>query len=141
MTEKEFIEISVTKSRGSLPEFPGNFLSDVEVRSVDMPGKTIVLGQELFGSFEIIDSDGNVYFQVGSTLEAKYYLYSNRTKPSKISVPVKETDVISVVKKYENSIDQILQGLEKDFKKEFPGNKNFYQVSNQIFHMLNLQRY
>lgn len=141
MTEKEFVDTSVSKLRESFPEFPSDFLGDAEVKSVEMPGKTIVLGQELFGSFEIIDSDGNVYFQVGSLIEAKYYLYGNRNKPEKISVPVAEDDISTTVKKYESSIDQILQELEKEFKKEFPGNKNFHQVSNQTFHMLNLQRY
>lgn len=142
MDEKEFVETWVGRIRNELlKKFPEDFLGEIVTREVSFPGRILLLGQELFGTFEIIESNGNVHFQVQSLVEAKYYLYANRNKPMWVSVPTDEKDITSVVKAYELSIDQILMAIEKDYKSKFQGGKNFRQVSNQIFHALNLQRY
>lgn len=142
MTEKEFIEEWAVKIKTELlKEFPGSFVDGVECREVKLPGKVLLLGQELFGSFEIIDSGGNVFFQAQNMAEAKYYLYANRNKPAFVSIPADEKEIEKKVKEYEASLDQILMTIEKDFKSKFSGAKNFHEVSNKIFHTLNLQRY
>jgi hypothetical protein len=142
MTEKEFIEEWAVKIKAELlKEFPGIFVEGVECIEVKLPGKVLLLGQELFGSFEIIDSGGNVFFQAQNMAEAKYYLYANRNKPAFVFIPVDEKEIEKKVKEYEASLDQILMTIEKDFKLKFTGAKNFHEVSNKIFHTLNLQRY
>ena len=142
MNEKEFVELWAGRIKNELlKKFPEDFLGEMETKDVSFPGKILLLGQELFGTFEIIESNGTVHFQLPSLIEAKFYLYANRNKPSWVSVPVNEKDVVAVVKAYEVSLDQILLAIEKEFKSVFPGSKNYRQVSNQIFHALNLQRY
>ena len=141
MTEKEFIELWVKKLGEEIKLFPDDYLAEMIVKNIAMPGKTLLLGQELFGSFEIIDTQGNVFLQVGSLLIAKYYLYANRLRPAEIKIPESEADIEKVVKQYEQFIDAKLVEIEKDYKKQFAGIKNFHQLSNQIFHALNLQRY
>ena len=128
MTEKEFIDEWAVKIKAELlREFPKDFLENVDCKDVKFPGKVLLLGQELFGSFEIIDSSGNVFFQAQNMAEAKYYLYANRNKPLSVSIPLSEKDIEKKVKEYESSLDQILIAIEKDYKSKFQGAKNFHE--------------
>jgi glycogen synthase len=95
-----------------------------------MPGKSLVLGSELFGTFEIMDVDGNVIFQAENIYKAKYILYANRTKPAEIKIPLSETDIKAVVKNYENHIDSIVKMIEEDLMKQSTNPHKFLRVSS-----------
>ncbi len=142
MNEKEFIKRWIDKiATELLKKFPDDFIDGIECKNFNMPGKSLVLGSELFGTFEIMDVDGNVIFQAENIYKAKYILYANRTKPAEIKIPLSETDIKAVVKNYENHIDSIVKMIEEDLMKQSTNPHKFLRVSNSIFNNLNLQRY
>jgi hypothetical protein len=141
MTEKEFIKKWVTEIGGLLKNFPDDFVDKPQCEKMPMPGKSLVPGSELFGSYEILDTDGNPQLQVSDYSKLKFILYSNRSKPSEIYIPKDEAKIKSAVKSYEAHIDSFLLGIEKEYKNDFPGAKNFKEISNSIFYNLNIQRY
>jgi len=142
MLEKDFIKIWTDKIKdGMLKDFPGEFIGSASAKEVELPGRMLILGPELFGTFEITDSRGNPYLQTVNFQKVKFYLYANRSLPLKIMVPDAENDIAQAVKDYEKFLDSLVTEIEKDFRKNFPESKSFNSVSNQIFSMLNLQRY
>jgi hypothetical protein len=124
-----------------MKNFPDDYIDKSACRELPMPQKTLTMGSELFGSYEVVDSEGVAHFTVPNYLEAKYIIYSNRTMPSAISVPNNEDELNEVVKEYESFLDTVLKRIESDFKNEFPDLKESVAVSNRIFASLNLQRY
>lgn len=142
MLEKDFIKTWIEKIKeGLLKNFPGDFLENITTTEAELPGKVLMLGPELFGTFEVTDSQGNPYLLTTNFTKVKYFLYSNRTTPKKVLVPVEESDMIHIVKEYEKYLDSLVAMIEKDFKKTFPESKSFLSVSNQIFGTLNLLRH
>ena len=140
--EKAFAKIWIKElSDGLLKNFPSDFISGVETETIPLPQKQLLLGPELFGNYEIIDTDNNLFVNVENYTKAKYILYSNRTKPASIYIPIQENDIEITVRNFEAHLDNILRGLEKEFAKEFSGSKNFHEVSNLIFISLNLVCY
>ena len=142
MTQKEFEKkwISLIEHE-LLKKFPDEFIGLSETESVVMPKISLVFGSEFFGNYELVDSKGNVHFNLDSYYKAKFILYSNRLKPESILQPLKEEKLISAVKEYERLLDSILKRMERDFKQEFPDSHNFPTVSNHVFNTLNLHRY
>ncbi|MBA4318129.1 MAG: hypothetical protein C0412_06990 [Flavobacterium sp.] len=142
MLEKDFIKMWIEKIKGEfLKNFPDDFLEGATTSDVDLPGKVLMLGPELFGTFEITDSKGNPYLLTANFTKVKYFLYANRTTPVKMKLPVEEKDITHIVKEYEKYLDSLVTMIEKDFKKNFPESKSFLSVSNHIFGTLNLLRY
>jgi hypothetical protein len=101
----------------------------------------LTLGAELFGFHEINDTIGNIIYQAQNYTEAKYILYASRYKPTKIKIPAKQSDISSMVLKYDNHLDLLIRTIKKDFENEFPESKSFNKISNTIFNNLRLQRY
>lgn len=124
-----------------LRSFPDEYIDKSGGHEVTMPGKTLTMGSELFGSHEVVDSEGIAHFTVPNYLEAKYIVYANRTLPPNIIVPDNEDELNEAVKEYENFLDTLLKRIESDFKSEFPDSKESVAVTNRIFSSLNLQRY
>lgn len=142
MTEKEFTTEWTGKLQGGLlKNFPEDFLKDSQYEERTIPSINLVMGEELFGSHEIVDSRGNSVLMAGSLPEAKYIIYSNRTKPHVLKIPKDETAIREMVKSYEKHLDSIIRQMETEFKKQVPNSKNFIAVSNDIFNLLNLKRY
>jgi hypothetical protein len=106
-----------------------------------MPGKALIIGGSFFGSIEILTADGIVFLQVDSNLKAKYIIYSNRTKPLKIIIPERESEIKEAVDNYAKYLDHLIREIETDYKKCFPGGKNSTLHINNIFKILNLTRY
>lgn len=142
MTEKEFV-VNWTKelSTGLLKSFPNDFIFNLETEELSIPEIPLVLGSELFGSFEITDVEGASVLTCENLYKAKYILYANRERPAVVSIPVIEEEVEKTVKEFEKHIDLLLHSINANYKKTFPEGKNFLQVSNQIFNSLNLKRY
>ncbi|MGA7722331.1 MAG: hypothetical protein WCA84_14265 [Ignavibacteriaceae bacterium] len=106
-----------------------------------MPGKALIIGGSFFGSFEILTTDGIVFLHADSQLKAKYIIYSNRNKPSKIIIPDKEPEIKDAVENYAKYLDELIIRIELDYKKCFPAGKGSTLLVNNIFKILNLTRY
>lgn len=141
MHEKEFGTSWVAQNRAVIKNFPDDFLENEEVKEIKLPGDVLVLGPEIFGSFEILNSAGEAVLTSDNVLNAKYILYANRHKPESIKIPVDDEAVKIVVKKYEKYLDELLAKIKKDFDGLFPKSPKLMEIINYIFVSLNLKRY
>lgn len=141
MTRKEFVDFWKSKllSEG-IKIFPDDFLDNAETLEKKIPATTLILGSELFGSYEVITTSGEVVFQAENYIEAKYYVYSSQQRKSEIKIPVDKNIIPLIVKKYEQYIDNIITEVTKELKKSFPNTKEINPVS-EILKALNLVRY
>lgn len=140
MSEKEFINSYVFKYSGSIKNFPSDFISEKNfLKELKLPGKTLLIGKEFFGKYEIITPDGNPVLHAESYIHAKFILYSNRNNPQLIFIPP-DDEMKQAVKLYEQYLDTIIKEIETDCKKHFPEEKNSNVVANEIFRQLNLVR-
>ncbi|MCP5061154.1 MAG: hypothetical protein GY936_01655 [Ignavibacteriae bacterium] len=124
-----------------LKNFPSDFITNINCDNLNMPGKSLVKGPELFGNFEIIDTAGETFAQTDNIYKLKYILYSNRNTPENIAIPVDENELKVIVKFYEEHIDELIKTVEKNFRQTFQSSKEFHTTSNKIFTSLNLSRY
>lgn len=146
LTEKEF----VLKWNSKLADegfkvFPDDFidLSDTsfEKKNLELPNKTLVLGSEFFGEYEVNTIDGKSIYRAPYFEEAKYIIYTCRMKPSNILIPQDPKVLKKSVKDYEMYLDGIIKKINDDYKKSFPESKNVHQMVNDIFRVNNIVRY
>lgn len=141
MTKKEFVEYWKNKLiSDGIKIFPDDFLNNAETLQRKIPAKTLILGSELFGTFEVITTDGEVITQAEDFIEAKYYVYASQQRKSEIKFPVDKKLIPIIVKNYEHYIDKIITEVTKDFRKSFTDTKETNPVS-EILKALNLVRY
>jgi len=141
MTEKEFINKWIEKIENELlKKFPDDFIYGFKTELLDLPGKPLTIGSELFGQYEVIDIEGNPFIQTDDYNFVKYILYSNREKPISIKKPQSNTDLTTAIKRYENLLDSIIKEMKKDHQNKFKPER-FLKVSNSVFTTLNLRRY
>ncbi len=114
---------------------------DIDFEILALPGKPLLKGSELFGNFEIIDTDGDVLLSTDNIYKIKYILYANRSKPSELKILTNEDELVSAVKSYEKHLDEIVRMINLDFKKQFPTSDEAVKVSSKIFQLLNLHRH
>ena len=124
-----------------LKDFPEEFISNSDLELLELPGKPLMKGSKLFGSFEVIDTNGNPLITCDSYDKMKFILYANRNKPSDVSIPNEEESLSSAVKEFEKHLDDIIKMIKEDFVKHFPDSDKFVSVSNKIFQLLNLRRF
>lgn len=142
MNEKEFISKWITKLSGDgLKSFPSDFIQTENIKQVELPQKSLLIGNEFFGAYEIITTDGTSILQAESYPEAKYYVYSNRNKDRVINIPISLKDIEAAVLAYESYLDEVLKRIEKSYKKELPDLKTGDAAINDIFRALNINRY
>ncbi|MGE5351878.1 MAG: hypothetical protein ACM3P0_07335 [Acidobacteriota bacterium] len=142
MTEKEFTSEWVSRLQGGLlKKFPEDFLNSLQCEERTIPSINLVMGEELFGQYEILDSRGNSVLMAESLPEAKYIIYGNRMKPESLKIPRDEARIKETVKAYEKHLDNIIRQMDSEFKKKLPQSKNFVVVSNDVFNLLNLKRF
>ena len=142
MIEKEFISRwTVSLSENGIKAFPEDFLENMTTEEIKLPGRTLVIGEEFFGNYEILTVDGTAVLQAESQYKAKYIVYSNRKKNTSVKIPVRSEDIKTTVAKYENYLDSIIKEIEADYKKSFPGEKRSNDLTNEIFRVLSLNRY
>jgi hypothetical protein len=98
------------------------------------------MGNNIFGQYEIITSDGTPVFQFDNLSKAKYIVYSSINSSKKIQIPADEAGIKIIVGNYEKYLDSLLINIQEDFNKEFPLSQNQHSVSNEIFRKLNLVR-
>ena len=141
MTEKEFIAKTVEHYLGKgIKVFPVDFVETNFVEVLDIPKKTLILGEELFGSFEIISADGSQVLLTDDLMKGKFIVYASCNANGLIEIPQEKKMVVDAVEKYENYIDFILVEIQKDFKTAFPDSENNLNVINEVFKKLNLIR-
>ena len=141
MNQKEFVNSSASNlASNGIKNFPRDFIELKEHKELKLPGKTLLIGEEFFGKYEIHTADGNSILQAESYLLAKYILYANREAPRIIHLPVDDKELKAGVQKYEFYLDNIIKEIESDYKKTFPDQKNSKTVVNDVFKLLNLVR-
>lgn len=141
MTEKEFVLNWAARLRSeSVKVFPADFIASEKCRHIQLPGKALVIGEEFFGNYEIITTDGSCVYQAQNHDEAKYIVYANREKIKGVDIPEDPKEIKAATTKYESYLDSIIRTIEADYKKKFPDTPGAGAV-NEIFRALNLIRY
>lgn len=146
MSEKEFVLDWCHKlEEEGFKVFPDEFidLSDnsFEKKNVELPNKTLVLGDEFFGAYEVHSVEGKSVYQAPTLEEAKFIIYASRMKPSNILIPQDSKVLKNALKNYENYLDFIIKKIRDDYRKCFPDSKNVNQAVNDIFRVCNIVRY
>ena len=95
----------------------------------------------MFGTYEIIDTEGNQIVNSEDIDFIKYILYSNRTYPLNIKLLGNPALISDAVNRYEDHLDDIIKMISKDFNKEFPNSGKIENSISNIFRHLNLYRY
>lgn len=140
--EKEFITKTVeTLSRKGIKISPDEFVSSSGMKTISVPAKILIMGEEFFGSYEILSADRKVVHQTSTYSEAKYLIYASRKKAAEITIPVNEEEIKQAVLQYEKYLDSIMKEIVSLYKKTFPEGKNSLFVMNEILMILNLVRY
>lgn len=142
MNEIIFVEnwINKTLSTG-LKKFPLHFIDESQIIIIPIPVKTLVIGKEFFGAFEIITTDGEPVYQAFDYDEAKFFVYSSKERNGKAYLPKDRSLIKTLVSTYDNYLDDLFNHIKIDYKRNFPDGKNHQAVSNEIFQKLNLIRY
>ena len=142
MKEKEFIsKWTGSLSEGGIRKFPDDFPAEGSYEEIKLPGKSLVIGEEFFGNFEVLTIDGTAVLQADSQSKAKYIVYASRNKITDLKIPKNPEEIKKTVSRYENHLDSIIKDIEADYKKNFPGEKRSNALVNEIFRVLNLNRY
>lgn len=142
MTEREFIShcIKEIKKEG-IKSFPSDFISDNNNSSVlQTGGKTLVVGNEIFGSYEIITTDGSPVFLADNYDLAKYIIYASRERTDQITILNDNKAIRESVLKYEEYLKSLFIRTNSYYKKKFPSGST-PEVTNEIFRKLNLVIY
>jgi hypothetical protein len=143
MTEREFINKWTSKlASDGIKNFPADFFIPDHYKEVRIPGKPLLIGEELFGTFEILAADGLSVLHAEDYQQAKFIIYANRNTPSIIHLPESDEILKNTVAEYEAYLDKIIKDIETDYKKTFPDTKdsNPSQAVTEIFKIMNLVR-
>ncbi len=141
MTSKEFIAKKVKDIPAEgLKVFPDDFLISCEVTSLDLPQETLIIGNQFFGSYEVLTAKGSSFCQAESLTRAKYIVYAGKQKNKMIKIPLNEKDIETAVKNYEKYLDDLLRQIKKEYRVQFPDVKEIDPTINEIFRLLNLSR-
>ncbi len=142
MNEKLFIDNWVSKIQSDgVKHFPFYFINESQLDIITIPIKTLVIGQEFFGAYEIITTSGEQVFQASTIDEAKFIVYSSKQRNGKAYIPKDKSIISKIVSEYNKYLDELIDSVKVDYKKLFSDGKNFLNVSNEIFQKLNLIRY
>jgi len=142
LNENLFIESWVNKIlKDGIKKFPQDFIDQSLLELFTIPVKTLVMGREFFGFYEIITTNGEQVFQAANIDEARFFIYSAKERNGKASLPLDRSMARPVVDAYNLILDDLIEQIKKDYRINFPEGKNFLSVSNEIFQKLNLIRY
>lgn len=141
MDEKEFISFWTQQlSLDKIKKFPDDFFENEEITTFPLRTKSLLMGQEFFGEYELTDVSGAEVLKTDSYEKAKYFIYASRSKPDFVNVPKEEKKLKEMVLNYEIYLDSIIRKIEFDFQNKFHASKSFTEVLNKILTRLNLIR-
>lgn len=142
MTEKEFV-LHYIKNHSEKDQkiFPNDFANLTDIEKLELPQKSLVLGNEFFGSIEITTTESTPVLQVQSIHKAKYIVYANLNRNGDIIIPKSENEIKTAVENYEKHLDWLLLDIEEMLKKNLLESRNLHSITNEIFLKLNLVRY
>ena len=141
MNHKFFIDHWVSKIQSDgIKKFPHDFINLKDLESFNIPIKTLVIGQEFFGNYEIITTDGEQVYHTQDYDQAKFFVYSSRDRNGKAYLPNEKSQVKIIVSLYNNYLDGILNQIKKDYNKNFLDAKELHSVTSEIFKKINLIR-
>lgn len=142
MNKKSFVDnwIIRIESEG-VKDFPTQFINNDQLQVFTIPQKTLIIGSEFFGSYEVLSTEGELVFQASNLDEAKFFIYSSRKRDGKAYLPKNKSLIKNLVNIYNQYLDDLLSQIQKDFKKIFPNDKDVHIIASQIFQKLNLIRY
>jgi hypothetical protein len=141
LTPKEFITKKIREiSEEGIQNFPDDFLFPCETDTTTLPSGSLLIGNEFFGSYEVLTVNGDSFCHTDTLLKAKYYVYASRKKERNIKIPVNGKDIETVVKNYEKYLDKLLKQIENDYRSLNPEYKDVNSVVNEVFRLLNLKR-
>lgn len=142
MTENQFITEQIEKLKKEMKQFPKDFIENGsdsnEIKTID---SKLVLGEELFGRYEVLDLKGNSVLLTDDFLKAKFLIYSSYYITGEIKIPTDTDKLQNAVKAYEKYLDNLIKTLEAEIKKSLPESKHINKITNQVFNSLNLRRY
>jgi hypothetical protein len=142
LTEAEFVSnISKEILSAGIKDFPAGFASFKDKTQINLPGKTLIIGKEFFGKYEIITTGGSSIYNADDYFQAKFIVYANREKPSSIYIPNNSKILNDAVTAYENYLDSMIKRIETEYKKVFPSGQNSKTAVNEIFKIVNFVRY
>jgi len=142
LNEKEFIEKIYNKILTSdLRKFPADFLDPNLLIKISVPVKTLVLGNEFFGKYEIITTEGSQVYQADTVNEAKFFIYSSAERNGSAYLPEDKSLINKTIEEYHQYLDNIIRLIRSEYKKAFPDGKDILSISNQIFQKLSIVRY
>ncbi len=142
MTEKEFVSKLLTEfSKEGKKLFPDSFLKGEDLKKIDLPDKVFIPGKQLFDQYEIISVDGENVMQFDNFLKCKYLVYASRNSKRPVYIPAETKSLGIIINQYENYVDSIIQRIQEEFRRNFPGSPNLNKITNQLINKLNLARY
>jgi hypothetical protein len=142
MSKKEFIGKWTSKLAGGVKIFPGDFINPLHYSEIKLPGKPLLIGEELFGRHEILTTEGKPVFHTDDYLQAKFIIYANRNNPLIVHIPSSIAETKAAVSEYESYLDIIIKEIETDYKLNFPDKKSNTSdaVVTEIFRIMNFVR-
>ena len=142
VTKKEFVSQYIKKHNESLTrKFPDDFIIPTVKEKIELPQKTLVLGNEFFGQHEILTTEGSSVLLAENIYKAKYIIYAGKDRRRSVLIPKDYIELKSGVESYEKYLDSILMDIKENFEKNFPESPDINSVLNEIFSKLNLIRY
>lgn len=142
MNEKSFIDSWLNRIQSTgIKRFPLDFIDGSNLDIISIPTKTLIIGKEFFGEYEIITTEGESIYHAPNYNEAKFIVYSSKERDSKAYLPKDRSKIKVLVDSYHNFLDDLLTQIKNDYKNIFKDGKNVNAVSNEIFKKLNLIRY
>lgn len=141
MNIKEFVSQYINNfASKETKSFPEDFTKLTDPKKLELPPKTIVLGNEFFGQYEIITTDGTSLLQATNIFEAKYIVYASRQRTGVILIPQNSSEIKEAIEQYEEYLDSILHDIEGNFLNEFPNSPELHKTTSEIFLKLGLVR-
>lgn len=139
MTEKEFIS---SRAKALKPRvFPDEFIPKGETRLLSLPPVRLNLGDDFFGSIDVLNAHNVPVYSTPDAFEAKYIVYASREKRDTVRLPLLPAGVKAAVIAYEKYLDECMRGMLADYRDTFPDGKNATICANEIMRILDLVRF
>lgn len=152
---KEIIELVNSKE---FRLFPDNFLTTADheqeqhliypdktwntiTEFIAIPQKALIIGDEFFGNYDILEPEGEMVLRTDSFVKAKYICYASRFRVSSLLIPISEEYLFKIVAAYENYYDKLLKELFKSIFQVIKNDNKTNEIVKDVLTYFNLTRY